>query len=447
VTATLTQPESIAAEPVSGGGELIPADRKHLYRQSAPVTVEHDFLQMQIDEGKLYVAPLPIMSGSEDRDSEVTDPAGVIVDAYRMSRPVYFNHSHAIDPLSFPVGTCETPDHKFDLHRTATGWDGGTLFHQSTKLAEQTFALVLAGVIRGRSIGALGLEVTPYTPKIPRQTLHNGRVVVKKPVAKRNAVCEMVEFSWTPMQANRDIVTMYKSLVSRNRVDGATLDPTIGMVLKSLIVTGPQEPANNLEKSDHTLFSSRFSEVFTKGVSMKSPVAVQFCAEKYTVQQATALLRNYGDLFPCSDLSSQTIDDRIVLKSVQLPYEGEVVAQSDERFPGMTVFFAKGSFFDQSKDPEEEVPGGEAAPAGENSAVQRIIEQATGEVHIEEPAAAPAAAPAKPEQPHQPKQVRQMPPQLHRKRAQPHRKLQRSRLLLTSNNRPQVRVVHSFLRF
>ena len=48
---------------------LVPANKVHQYKESASVGLtDHEFLRMRVDESKLYVAPLPIMSGAEDRD-------------------------------------------------------------------------------------------------------------------------------------------------------------------------------------------------------------------------------------------------------------------------------------------------------------------------------------------------------------------------------------------
>jgi hypothetical protein len=354
---------------------------------------------MQIDMGKMYIAPLPIMSGAEDRDSEITNPDGLIKDSYEISRPVYFNHSHAFDPLSPPVGTCETPDRKFDLHRTADGWSAGTLFSQATELARQTFALVCEGVIRGRSIGAMDLEVTPYKPTIPMQTLHEGRVVARKTIAKHHKLYEMVEFSWTPMPSNRDMVTMYKSLLSRGRIDGAPMDPMIRRTMAGMDLSLPRQARNNLEKSNHRVFSKAFDSVFQKGNAMssaiESPLEIRFDASKWNAARVLKFLKADPDLFPVTETNLVRENGRLFIRATQMAYDGPKEIKTDSRppFDGVQLVFAKGGFFNQTADTEEE----QGNPS-ETEAVQRIVQQATGEVHVEEPAstdtAMQSAAPA-----------------------------------------------------
>jgi hypothetical protein len=417
VTAAVLHPESTGRANSQGSAPsnaLIPAEKQHLYREVPVVVVEHEFLKMQIDEKRLYIAPLPIMSGAEDRDSEVTNPDGLIPDSYQLSRPIYFNHSHAFDPLSMPVGTCETPDHQFDLHRTKDGWSGGTLFHDQTPLAEQTFALVCRGVIRGRSIGAIDIDLGLYRPKIPMKTMREGRIVDRKVIAKSHDLYEMVEFSWTPMPSNREIVTgqngqvdLIKSVLGLGRIGSQIIDPTLRMVLKSLDLRRPGNPVSNLEKSSHRVFTSRFDEVFSGAVTMKTPVSVLFCAKTYSLSQATALLKSDPEMFPCTDLVTDERDGQLFLRSNQLPYDGDVVIaeDGDGRFPGLQLVFAKGGFFGQSgaeQDPEEQLgqPATPATPSTteESQAVQRIVEQAGGAVVEEGGVQQPAVGQQSPEQ-------------------------------------------------
>lgn len=415
-TPQITQPGSQQATGQSGGAGSAPYSQEeaHAFRESAPVTVEHEFLKMQIDQGKMYIAPLPIMSGAEDRDSEITNPDGLIADSYKTSRPVYFNHSHAFDPMSFPIGTCETPSRQFDLHRTQEGWSAGTLFSQSTELARQTFALVCEGVIRGRSIGAMDLEVAPYRPTIPMQTLHEGRVVERKNITKHHKLYEMVEFSWTPMPSNRDMVTMYKSVLSRGRVDGAPLDPFLRRSFASLDLSLPRNAVNNLEKSNHRTFTKAFDAVFRKGTTMsaiESPLAIRFDASKWTPARAAKFLKSDPDLFPNTETTLVREDGNVFLRSNQVKYSGPIEVKTDSRppFDGVQLIFAKGGFFNQGANTEEEVDGA-GVEVSETEAVQRIVQQATGEVHVEEPGAQPSSAqPSSAQQPPQPQPGMQAP--------------------------------------
>jgi hypothetical protein len=152
---TLTVPDTTDIQ-----SSLIPKGRENDYWElSMPTPVS--ILDMVIDEPNMYIAPLLITNGSEDRDGEVTNPEGLIDIAYRDAPVVFLQHSHRIAPMEPPVGTAETPDRQFNLFRKGDGWYSGCRFHNKTPLAVQTFQLVCDGVIRGRSIGALNHALTP----------------------------------------------------------------------------------------------------------------------------------------------------------------------------------------------------------------------------------------------------------------------------------------------
>lgn len=363
---------------------LVPANKVHQYKESASVGLtDHEFLRMRVDESKLYVAPLPIMSGAEDRDGELTNPDGLIDVAYKRSPVVYFNHLHAFSPEAMPIGTCETPDRKYDLHRTANGWDGGTLFHDKTALAEQTFALVVKGVIRGRSIGALDLDLDTYKPQVKRPVMSDGRIIPGKSVAKHHRQYEMVEFSWTAIPANAEIATMMKSILSQDRIEGRKLDNALKYTLKHLDLSNPRAGVCSAEKGNQVAYSRKFSQVFGKGLSMNTPVSIQFDSNLYTPEEALQTLRECNPAFVKSRrLEVDTYQGGTILKAVQRSYSGEVEVVEDDRYPGLQLVFAKSGFFSQAEDTEEE-PETDETPSNEGgdnerSVVEQIIEQANG---------------------------------------------------------------------
>lgn len=361
---------------------------------------------MKIDESNMYIAPLPVVSAAEDRDGEITDPEGLVVQSYENTRPVYYNHSHFYSPLEPPIGTCETPDRKFDLHKTSDGWSGGTRFSQTTKLGNQIFASVVDGLIRGRSVSGIDIFVEPYTPQVPSQTLHEGRVVNKRPITQKHLKWEMIEFSWTPMPANRDMVTMYKSLLSRDRIQGERLDPTFRKSLEMLDLSNPRQGVASTSKHNTGAFQKGFGRAFGKstgsspggtfgksvsrGLKMSNtPVAAVFDSSDWSLQQVQSVVSAHPDLFPEDSIT--VTEGGKFFKSQLVPYKGDTYEVSDANYPGMKLQFAKGSFFNKGDDTEEAEQGSteEVAPAGEEDAVKKIVQEATGGVHVEDPNAEP----------------------------------------------------------
>ncbi len=192
-----------------------------------------------IDERNMYIHPLPITSGAEDRSGEKIDPNGIITASYEQNPVVFFAHSHKFMPLVPPVGQAINPDGQFDCFREGDIWKSGCLFSQATRFAGQLFALVAEGTIRGRSIGATAHGFAPYKPTLPGMVFHQGEI---RPTKTRSVVCtkaELFEWSWTPLPQNRDMVIALKSMMSHGRVDGQTLDPVLGEILKSMDLFEP----------------------------------------------------------------------------------------------------------------------------------------------------------------------------------------------------------------
>ena len=176
-----------------------------------------------------------------------------------------FQPSARIFAGSYAYRHARTPDRKYDLHRTANGWDGGTLFHDKTAPAEQTFALVVKGVIRGRSIGALDLDLDTYKPQVKRPVMSDGRIIPGKSVAKHHRQYEMVEFSWTAIPANAEIATMMKSILSQGSNRGPQkLDNALKYTLKHLDLSNPRAGVCSAEKGNQVAYSRKFSQVFGK---------------------------------------------------------------------------------------------------------------------------------------------------------------------------------------
>ncbi|TXH46192.1 MAG: hypothetical protein E6Q97_30050 [Desulfurellales bacterium] len=347
---------------------VIPAGQEHRYRQGEAVT--SDFLQMKFDESRMYIEPLIITNGSEDRDGEVIDPSGIIDTEYRRNPLVFFNHSHKFDPSIYPVGTSETPERKYQCMRQGDVWVSGCRFTKAAKIGEQVFALVLDGVIRGRSIGGLTHDMVPYKPATPGKAIHQGRIVSARPNSVKRTLLELVEWSWVPIQSNRDVVTAVKSILSRGRYNGQSLDPGVKMAFKSLDLREPETSSKNGRSTPHSLCGWA---AITKGFEMSDavPVAVRFDTKHFNPVAARQFLQERPELFLDTELSVENVDGRLCLRSTQLRYDGEIEAVHDDRLPGVELLCVKAGFFGKSEEVEEEPEGD-----GKAGIVQQILEDA-----------------------------------------------------------------------
>ena len=228
----MTEIAATAEQPLSGLDGRI--------KTFAAVT-SGDFI---IDKSSMYVAPLPITTGSEDRAGERVDPAGIITTAYEQNPVVFFVHSHKSMPLVPPIGQANKPDGTFDCFRVNDPvlgdiWKSGCTFSQATKFAGQIFALVAEGTVRGRSIGAIAHKYVPYKPQLPGVAFVNGEI---RPARRSSVICksaELYEWSWTPIPCNRDAVIALKSMMSHGVIDGLPIDPMLSQVMKSFDLAEP----------------------------------------------------------------------------------------------------------------------------------------------------------------------------------------------------------------
>jgi hypothetical protein len=347
MTQALEQQETQSANSAAVSS-IIPKGRENDYwEMAAPST---HFLDMEIDRSKMYVAPLLITNGSEDRDGEVTNPDGLIDVAFRRDPVVFLQHSHRVAPMVPPVGTAETPERVFDLHRRPDGWYSGCRFTQATKFAGQVFRLVDDGVLRGRSIGALNHQLSNYKPRLPGVMFHNNQIMPVRTRSVSHDKYELIEWSWVWMPANREIVTpmreitpakevvpILKGILCRNGLDGMSLDPSLKMVLKSLNLAEPVTNLNHAGKIKHWPFQKSYGDDH-----VQTPVAVLFSRSHYTLPEARGFLKSAANLgLKSTAIGTEMRNGQTFLKSVQSAYSGPVEEHASNDVPGMILLFAK----------------------------------------------------------------------------------------------------------
>lgn len=331
---------------------LIPKGREKDYWELAmPTPVS--MLDMVIDEANMYVEPLLITNGSEDRDGEVTNPDGLIDVAYKNAPVVFLQHSHRVAPMEMPVGTAETPTREYNLIRKSDGWYSGCRFHNKTALAEQTFQLVSDGVIRGRSIGALNHALSHYKPRLPGVAFANNQIVPVRTKSVSHDKYELIEWSWVFMPSNRDVTTrrkpqlansvdkdvvpLLKSILCNNKIAGMPLDSSMKFIMKSLNLS---EPATNLRgggKVRHWPFKTH-----SGGNIVETPHAILFSSKSYSAADAVKFLKGSSDIGLIeTGLASENREGQRFLKSVQFAYSGPTEVVTNPDTPGLVLLFAK----------------------------------------------------------------------------------------------------------
>lgn len=320
---------------------LIPAGKEDLYREFDAPSV----LRVQIDKGSMYCGMLPITTISEDRQGEIIDPAGALLDFHRSSPVVCWQHSHKLAPTLPPIARAETPSGQYDVKLIDGVLYSGCTFSQATKLANQVFALINEGMIRCRSIGAIGHRLEPYTPEAPGQVMWEGKIVPARTRSVIYRVWEMLEWSWVIIPANRDITIAVKSLLSNRKVDGQSIDPMLELTLKALDLREPvQVPGFSFVTKSFGGVACKVPGQLLKGGSrMKGAAYVLFDPAKVAPGVAKAFLQGNPELIE----SEITFDDTTKqMKAVQVKYNGAVEIKpvvGDDGLPidGVTVAMIK----------------------------------------------------------------------------------------------------------
>jgi hypothetical protein len=298
---------------------LIPAGKEDLYREFDAPSV----LKVEIDKSTMYCGMLPITTISEDRQGEIIDPAGALLEFHRSSPTVCWQHSHKLAPTLPPIARAETPAGQYDVKLIDGVLYSGCTFSQATKLANQVFALINEGMVRCRSIGAIGHKLEHYTPEAPGQVMYQGKIVPARTASVIYRVWEMLEWSWVIIPANRDITIAVKSLLSNRKVDGQSIDPMLEMTLRSLDLREPvQVPGFSFVTKSFGGVDYKFPEQLVKGgTRMKGAAFLLFNREKVTPGVAKAFLAANPDLIETDLVYDKSTN---CLKSQQVQYDGPV---------------------------------------------------------------------------------------------------------------------------
>jgi len=253
-------------EPPVIKSPIIPEGREQDYRETNGVSAETDigaFVKRHVDGKNMCINPWSITDPREDRDAEVSNPDGLIEEAYKLNPIVFLQHSHKVSPMTPPIGTARDKDDKYNVFRDGDTWYSGLKFSQATKFAAQVFALVAEGTLVGRSIGALNHQLKPYTPKAPGQAFHRGQIVPVRTKSVEHALYELIEWSMVWVPSHRHMVVSLKSFLSRDAIDGQQLDYTLRDVIKSFDLDETLVVPVQLNRDDEHAATDLWTKSFT----------------------------------------------------------------------------------------------------------------------------------------------------------------------------------------
>lgn len=314
---------------------LIPPEQADKYREYDAVVNP----RAQFDDSTMYILPQPITTAAEDRQGEVIKPDGGILTMHQQNPVVCWQHSHKLFPDVLPIARAEKPDGTYDVFEKDGVLYSGCTFSQVTKLAYQIYACIREGMIRARSIGAIGHRLKEYTPQAPGEVMFEGRIVPARTKSVIYELWELLEWSWVIIPANRDIVMAVKSYLSKPLKGVDRIDPFLERTLKSLDLTEPVQ----VPGFDFTL--KKFGDVDLKvptqliGVpDMKGAAFVLFDVSKVTPGAAKAFLQSNPDLVD-SPIKYDPVQK--AMKSVQVDYDGPVDLRPVDGVPGVTVGLIK----------------------------------------------------------------------------------------------------------
>lgn len=181
----------------------------------------------KVDASTMTVGPVVISTPAVDRHGDLLIPDGMRIDAYRENPVVFWEHGFSPEADgSMPIAVSEDADGNFRVEVTEQGVEAYCRFHGKTRLSEQVFALINAGVVKATSVRA-----EPIATRFIRDADDEYFVMDE---------WEMPEWSWGAIGVNRE--TLLKT-VRDGRIDGK---PLAAPLLKSFTPLVPAKSARGI---------------------------------------------------------------------------------------------------------------------------------------------------------------------------------------------------------
>lgn len=204
----IPMPDEMAIE-IEQITKSLPSDERHAYRTL------HRIAKLSNEIGDDERADISILSTDAiDRDFEVVMPGGLDLKQFKLNPVVTFAHKYDM----LPVGSAKSPGWvRFDKSLNALkaktiyaekpdGWEGPWL-------PDAVFSMVKAGILPGKSVGFIPIEVSPPTPEEikKRPELADVRWIHRKGI--------LLEYAVAPVQSNPQALV--------EQVSKGTLNPEI----------------------------------------------------------------------------------------------------------------------------------------------------------------------------------------------------------------------------
>ncbi len=169
--------------------------------------------EIGIDTKKMTATGI-FSTSDRDRAGDIVDTGGIQTYRHRDNPVVLLNHAHLI-------GLAETPDGEYTV---SLDGDAGiakqvTYFSQKSTDAEQSFALICEGMLRGNSMG--------FKPMRWKSLRIDPRLGATKS-NKLYEEIELCEVTWTPVPENAECIA---PILAKGRLEGRPLSPVIKSML------------------------------------------------------------------------------------------------------------------------------------------------------------------------------------------------------------------------
>lgn len=166
-------------------------------------------------DGGRMTCHVVISTQSQDHSKDIVVTAGMDLSTHRRNPVVLLDHGA---DLTLPLGLAEDPDRRHTVKLLGDRAEAVTWFSQKLRQAEEVFALIDEGILRGASIGFL-----PHDYDVLDEVGPSGRngLLLKK--------TELVEYSHTALPDNREALTIR---LEKGRLAGGPISPLIRKALR-----------------------------------------------------------------------------------------------------------------------------------------------------------------------------------------------------------------------
>lgn len=171
-----------------------------------------------------------ISTPAVDRVGDIIIPTGMKFDNFRLNPAVLWQHG-LDDGLTKPIGKAEDPNGNLEIQVSDQGVISKSWFARSCPIAAQIFELIAEKIVRGVSV-----RETPIKSHLDRRDNQQVMIVDE---------CDLEEWSFCAIAVQPEAVA---KCVSRNRLDGRTINPSIMKSLNAICPPSSKSGIGFVEK-------------------------------------------------------------------------------------------------------------------------------------------------------------------------------------------------------